>query len=58
MLTGEWRLLPGRDRPHGFVEHVQAWVLRRPILSIVLILLLVSAVFVTLLVIGPPVPRS
>ncbi|KUF06405.1 DUF3817 domain-containing protein [Leucobacter sp. G161] len=57
-LAGPWRLAPGGDAPHGFVEHVQAWILRRPILSIALIAALVAIVFVVLLWLGPPVPRG
>lgn len=57
-LAGPWRLAPGGDEPHGFVEHAQAWVLRRPILSIMILLMLVALVFVTLLWLGPPVPKS
>jgi len=54
LLTGGWRLAPGGDEPRGLVEHVQAWVLRRPVLSIVLLVALVVALFVTLLRLGPP----
>src|SRR5690606_40818054 len=55
LLRGGWRLAPGGDTPRGFVEHVQAWVLRHLLLSIVLVVLLVTALFVTLLCFGPPV---
>lgn len=58
LLDGPWRLAPGGDAPHGFVEHVQAWILRRPILSIVLIAVLIAAAFTVLLWLGPPVPRG
>ena len=58
MLAGPWRLAPGGDEPRGFVEHVQAWVLRHPYLAVVGILLLVTAVFLTLLTLGPPIPRG
>lgn len=58
LLAGGWRLAPGGDAPRGFVEHVQAWVLRHLILSIVLIVALVTVVFVTLLWLGPPIPQS
>lgn len=57
-LAGPWRLRPGGDEPQGFVEHVQAWVLRRPIVAVLLVLILVVAVFVTLLWLGPPIPKS
>lgn len=58
LLAGPWRLAPGGDEPRGFVEHVQAWILRRPILSIGLIAILVVIVFLVLLWLGPPVPKG
>ena len=58
LLTGEWRLAPGGEAPRGFIEHVQAWVLRHVLLSIILLILLVAALFITLLWLGPPVPRD
>lgn len=58
LLAGGWRLAPGGDDPHGFVEHVQAWVLRHVVVAIVLLVALVTVVFVTLLWLGPPVPRG
>ncbi|GAA2827660.1 integral membrane protein [Leucobacter komagatae] len=58
LLEGPWRLAPGGDAPRGFVEHVQAWILRRPFLSIALIAVLVAIVFVVLLWLGPPVPKG
>jgi len=57
-LAGPWRLRPGGDAPKGFVEHVQAWILRRPYLSIALLLLAVVVVFSVLLMLGPPVPKG
>ncbi|MFZ1362172.1 MAG: DUF3817 domain-containing protein [Candidatus Nanopelagicales bacterium] len=59
LLNGGWRLAPGGgDEPRGFIEHVQAWVLRHVLLSIFLLIILVTAVFLVLLWLGPPVPRS
>lgn len=58
LLTGDWRLALGGEAPQGFIEHVQAWILRHVLLSIVLVLVLVSALFLTLLWLGPPVPRT
>lgn len=58
MLAGGWRLAPGGDAPRGFIEHVQAWVLRHPLLAVVLLLAAVSVVFVVLLWLGPPIPKS
>lgn len=57
-LAGGWRLSPGGDTPRGFFERLQAWVLRRPLLAIGILLALVIAVFALLLWLGPPVPRS
>lgn len=57
-LDGGWRLAAGADEPRGAVEHVQAWVLRRPVLAIAAALVLVTLVFVALLIVGPPVPPS
>ncbi|XPP26972.1 MAG: DUF3817 domain-containing protein [Leucobacter sp.] len=58
LLNGDWRLAPGGEAPRGFAEQVQAWVLRHALLSIVLLVLLVTAIFITLLWLGPPVPRD
>lgn len=58
LLNGGWRLAPGGEEPRGFIEHVQAWVLRHVLLSILLLILLVTALFLTLLWLGPPVPRG
>lgn len=58
LLAGGWRLAPGGDAPRGFVEHVQAWILRHPLLSVIVLLVLVAAVFTVLLWLGPPVPRG
>src|SRR5690606_6077748 len=49
LLSGDWRLAPGRDTPQGFVEQVQAWVLRHVLLAIVLLLLFLAALFTVLL---------
>lgn len=57
-LKGGWRLGPGGEPPKGFVEHVQAWVLRHLVLSVVLLLLFVTVLFITLLWLGPPIPMS
>lgn len=58
LLQGGWRLAPGGEAPRGFVEHIQAWVLRHPILAVVCALALVAVVFVVLLMLGPPIPRG
>ncbi len=58
LLDGGWRLAPGGEQPRGFIEHVQAWVLRHPIVAFALVALLVAAVFLVLLWLGPPVPKG
>lgn len=58
LLEGTWRLAPGGDEPQGFVEHVQAWVLRHVVVSLVLLVLFVVVLFITLVSLGPPVPRG
>lgn len=58
LLRGGWRLAPGGDAPRGFIEHVQAWILRHLLLAVVLLIVLVAAVFVVLLWLGPPVPMN
>lgn len=58
LLEGTWRLAPGGEEPRGFIEHVQAWVLRRTILAVVLLLVFLVALFLTLLWLGPPIPRG
>ncbi|WP_017792451.1 DUF3817 domain-containing protein [Leucobacter salsicius] len=58
LLDGGWRLAPGGDAPQGFVEHVQAWILRHLLLSVIILVALVSLVFTVLLILGPPVPRG
>ncbi len=58
LLTGDWRLAPGGEAPHGFIEHVQAWVLRHVLLSVVLLVFLVTTLFMTLVWLGPPLPRN
>ncbi|MGO3734256.1 MAG: DUF3817 domain-containing protein [Canibacter sp.] len=58
LLVGGWRLAPGGDEPHGFVEHVQAWILRHLLLSVVILVVLVAVVFTVLLWLGPPVELS
>lgn len=58
MLDGGWRLAPDGDAPEGFIEHVQSRVLRHPLLAVIALLALVTAAFVTLLILGPPIPRN
>lgn len=56
LLGVHWRLASGGDRPRGAIEHIQAWVLRHVVAACVLLVLLVTALFLTLLWLGPPVP--
>lgn len=58
LLGGGWRLAPGGEEPQGFVEHVQAWILRHLLLSVVLLVVGITVVFTILLILGPPVPRG
>ncbi len=58
LLDGGWRLAPGGETPSGFVEHVQAWVLRHVLLAAGLLALLIVVVFLTLLWLGPPIPQG
>lgn len=58
LLAASWRLAPGGEEPSGFVEHAQAWVLRRPLAATILAAAGITAVFVALLWLGPPVPRA
>lgn len=58
LLGGPWRLAPGGEEPRGFFEHVQAWVLRRPLLALLLVVVAITVLFVVLLWLGPPVPRG
>ena len=58
LLDGPWRLAPGGDTPSGFIEHVQAWILRHPVVSVIILVALVAIVFSVLLYLGPPIPRG
>lgn len=58
LLDGGWRLAPGGDEPRGLIEHIQAWILRHLLLAIVLMVLAIVAVYIILLILGPPVPRG
>ena len=58
LLDGGWRLAPGGQAPRTLVEKVQAWVLRNPLLAIILLLAFVVALYLTLLWLGPPIPKN
>ena len=53
-----WRLAPGRQRPAGPAERLQAWTLRRPALAVLAGVVLVGALTGAALLVGPPVPTS
>lgn len=54
LLAGPWRLAAGGEQPRGVLERAQAWVLRNPVLAVVVVLVGVAAVFSLLLFLGPP----
>ena len=58
LLNGGWRLAPGGEKPSGFFEHVQAMVLRRPIVWTSIAAVVIAGVFTVLLILGPPIPIS
>lgn len=58
LLGGPWRLSPGGDAPRGPLEHLQAWVLRHPLLAILVFVVAITTAFLVLLWLGPPVPRG
>lgn len=58
LLSKKWRLGEGGDTPHNFFEHVQAWILRHPVFSVIAVLALIVIVFTVLLILGPPIPRD
>ena len=58
-LAGAWRLEPtGDPRDGAWYDRLMRWFLRRPWVLAVLIALAVVALFVVLLVIGPPGGRD
>lgn len=58
LLDRSWRLAAGGESPRNWLEHIQAWVLRRPWLSVVLGVIAVALVFTVLLMLGPPGGRK
>ncbi|WP_167143101.1 DUF3817 domain-containing protein [Canibacter zhoujuaniae] len=58
LLAGGWRLAPDGDKPQNFVEKTQAWVLRNPLVAVLLLAVLVTVLFLVLLFAGPPIPQS
>ncbi len=53
-LAGTWRLAPGAESPGNPLEQVQAWVLRSPLVALLVAVVGISVVFSVLLLVGPP----
>ncbi len=53
-LSGSWRLAPGAASPSTPLERLQAWVLRAPLVALLVALVGISVVFTVLLLVGPP----
>ena len=53
-LAGSWRLAPGAEAPRTPAERLQAWVLRSPLVALVIAVAGISVVFSVLLLVGPP----
>lgn len=51
---GPWRLAPTGEEPRGLPERALAVLLRRPVVSVVVALVVIAAVFSGLLALGPP----
>ena len=54
-LAGGWGLGPEGREPRGFVQRVISWAITRPVLTLVLGLVVVAAIFTAMMVAGPPV---
>jgi uncharacterized membrane protein YdfJ with MMPL/SSD domain len=55
LLTGKWRLQETNDpRDQNWFDRLFRWFLNRPLLLAAVLILVVIAIFVTLLTIGPP----
>lgn len=54
LTPGPWRLGPGGERPAGGIERALALVLRRPVVSVLVAVVGIAAVFSGLLALGPP----
>ena len=54
-LEGDWRIEASSDpRGNTWIDRLFRWYIRRPVLLVLAMLLVVAAIFATLLVIGPP----
>lgn len=58
LLSGPWRYAADSEQPQGALDHALAFVVRKPALAAVLILVGVAIVFTILLILGPPIPQS
>ncbi|NNM47201.1 DUF3817 domain-containing protein [Knoellia koreensis] len=58
LLAGGWRLVAGGETPRSAPERVQAWMLRRPGLAVVVAVVAVAALTGLALAVGPPVPAK
>lgn len=55
LLTGKWRLQATADpRDQNWFDRLFRWFLNRPLLFAAVLILLVVAIFATLLIVGPP----
>lgn len=55
-LDGDWRRTATEDpRDHTWHDRLLRWIINHPLLSILIGLAIVVAVYVTLLILGPPV---
>lgn len=55
LLTGEWRRTASSDpRDNHWFDRLYRWFLNRPVLLVVVLLFSIVAIFVSLLIIGPP----
>ncbi|NLZ99106.1 MAG: DUF3817 domain-containing protein [Micrococcus sp.] len=55
-LDGDWRRTATEDpRDHTWHDRLLRWIVNHPLLSILIILAVVVALYVTLLLMGPPV---
>lgn len=53
-LSDTWRLGPGAEAPATVPEKLQAWVLRSPLVALLIAVVGVGVVFSVLLMLGPP----
>ena len=55
LLEGGWRFTNHSEKPQGLFDNILAQVVRHPVRSILIVLVLVIIVFSVLLILGPPV---